>query len=86
MSHPVWVRGLKQRLGIGSMTIRTSHPVWVRGLKPCPSRNPLSSERRRTRVGAWIETNDKLNDKSKELSHPVWVRGLKQQRRVSWHV
>ena len=51
MSHPVWVRGLKQRLGIGSMTIRTSHPVWVRGLKPCPSRNPLSSERRRTPCG-----------------------------------
>ena len=34
MSHPVWVRGLKQLYhGIGGIIIE-SHPVWVRGLKP----------------------------------------------------
>ena len=29
------------------------------------------------RVGAWIETLSKKDDKTLVLSHPVWVRGLK---------
>ena len=33
MSHPVWVRGLKQSLYIVKTILRVSHPVWVRGLK-----------------------------------------------------
>ena len=33
MSHPMWVRGLKQILNqFEGMSIR-SHPMWVRGLK-----------------------------------------------------
>ena len=34
MSHPVWVRGLKQGNGKFDFEVRESHPVWVRGLKP----------------------------------------------------
>ena len=34
MSHPVWVRGLKQNFTIMDFSMSLSHPVWVRGLKP----------------------------------------------------
>ena len=34
MSHPVWVRGLKQILHHQFLLNSLSHPVWVRGLKP----------------------------------------------------
>ena len=33
MSHPVWVRGLKQPEFADLGQQPTSHPVWVRGLK-----------------------------------------------------
>ena len=33
VSHPVWVRGLKQTLENSKRVEMTSHPVWVRGLK-----------------------------------------------------
>ena len=34
MSHPMWVRGLKQkRYGYENVSVQ-SHPMWVRGLKP----------------------------------------------------
>ena len=33
MSHPVWVRGLKQTLPKILLVFWQSHPVWVRGLK-----------------------------------------------------
>ena len=33
MSHPVWVRGLKQNSSILWPSSCWSHPVWVRGLK-----------------------------------------------------
>ena len=33
MSHPVWVRGLKQRTMVRIADTQKSHPVWVRGLK-----------------------------------------------------
>ena len=32
-SHPVWVRGLKQRSSTRKSSCIKSHPVWVRGLK-----------------------------------------------------
>ena len=34
MSHPMWVRGLKQRINEIITNNCTSHPMWVRGLKP----------------------------------------------------
>ena len=33
VSHPTWVRGLKQDAQVGKQKIETSHPTWVRGLK-----------------------------------------------------
>ena len=33
MSHPVWVRGLKQQVCFDLYDCNKSHPVWVRGLK-----------------------------------------------------
>ena len=33
MSHPVWVRGLKQGFDAIITITELSHPVWVRGLK-----------------------------------------------------
>ena len=32
-SHPTWVRGLKQALGVEAVARNQSHPTWVRGLK-----------------------------------------------------
>ena len=34
MSHPSWVRGLKQIRGKTQVVSVESHPSWVRGLKP----------------------------------------------------
>ena len=33
MSHPTWVRGLKQLLNLIRLKRKVSHPTWVRGLK-----------------------------------------------------
>ena len=33
MSHPTWVRGLKQKNTIENAVAAASHPTWVRGLK-----------------------------------------------------
>ena len=33
MSHPTWVRGLKQKYQYEDMKKYKSHPTWVRGLK-----------------------------------------------------
>lgn len=33
LSHPTWVRGLKQTFCCHWLTTLSSHPTWVRGLK-----------------------------------------------------
>ena len=33
MSHPMWVRGLKQVVVVETKRNYKSHPMWVRGLK-----------------------------------------------------
>ena len=33
MSHPTWVRGLKQQNAVNANDGASSHPTWVRGLK-----------------------------------------------------
>mgnify|MGYP004566373353 CR=1 FL=1 len=33
VSHPTWVRGLKQGVANGTPVGSVSHPTWVRGLK-----------------------------------------------------
>ena len=39
MSHPTWVRGLKQHLKMLEDNPTLSHPTWVRGLKQNKIRN-----------------------------------------------
>ena len=55
LSHPVWVRGLKQVAVVMQHQVITSHPVWVRGLKLLHVSN-RASHYVAPRVGAWIET------------------------------
>ncbi len=42
------------------MVIFVSHPVWVRGLKPTSQFGAVSTVQVAPRVGAWIETCDRL--------------------------
>ena len=55
-SHPMWVRGLKQR-SIRRLNIYiASHPMWVRGLKQMLRNDKNSVFIVAPHVGAWIET------------------------------
>ena len=76
MSHPSWVRGLKQKKAQHKKYILKSHPSWVRGLKPY---SPMAKKRTLVAplVGAWIETVVICLALRSEMSHPSWVRGLK---------
>ena len=56
-SHPMWVRGLKQRCVRGSITTNKSHPMWVRGLKQRLRLIVCITTLVAPHVGAWIETN-----------------------------
>ena len=56
MSHPVWVRGLKQFALLVVLLPFRSHPVWVRGLKQTIVTRYSSYPKVAPRVGAWIET------------------------------
>ena len=84
VSHPMWVRGLKQHGdGIICRIIFESHPMWVRGLKPkyvidkyFPRVAPY--------VGAWIETRAARMSVKLATSHPMWVRGLKPRYGPWW--
>ena len=58
MSHPVWVRGLKQEGNQFNAEQNQSHPVWVRGLKHRTLVSQLGALHVAPRVGAWIETSD----------------------------
>ena len=78
VSHPVWVRGLKQNRTSGTCRAFTSHPVWVRGLKHEVYETLVGLSRVAPRVGAWIETKVLQLMKEDGRSHPVWVRGLKR--------
>ena len=59
-SHPVWVRGLKQNRGAGALMAPASHPVWVRGLKHDKYKQTRDFIKVAPRVGAWIETWEKV--------------------------
>ena len=56
MSHPVWVRGLKQANKGSGVEGSRSHPVWVRGLKRTCTLVITKVLQVAPRVGAWIET------------------------------
>ena len=77
MSHPTWVRGLKQS-AFGKATIRrTVAPyvgAWIETFGVARARAPV---RVAPYVGAWIETLYAGLTSDCEWSHPTWVRGLK---------
>ena len=58
MSHPTWVRGLKQNTERNRVSGDAwSHPTWVRGLKPSSPSHTFSLTYVAPYVGAWIETH-----------------------------
>ena len=77
LSHPSWVRGLKQKLAISQFTLSVVAPLvgaWIETevtaeLSEILPVAPL--------VGAWIETASIEHNVRTALSHPSWVRGLK---------
>ena len=76
-SHPVWVRGLKQRTCRLSAVEVWSHPVWVRGLKHDVK---IFNKKQNLSHPVWVRGLKqciKGKDKIVIKSHPVWVRGLK---------
>ena len=77
MSHPTWVRGLKQSHLPVCYNHAQSHPTWVRGLKHvlCVLLHKMVVA---PYVGAWIETRYLAFILCNAESHPTWVRGLKQ--------
>ena len=56
MSHPMWVRGLKQKMLTFMVKLPLSHPMWVRGLKPSCLVEHVATLGVAPYVGAWIET------------------------------
>ncbi len=83
MSHPVWVRGLKQKLQNqyhehGKVAPRVG--AWI---ETPASPDDLKLSDVAPRVGAWIETVDREKKLTDPMSHPVWVRGLKLEVTLS---
>ena len=77
MSHPVWVRGLKQSLCRRKryhLHVAPRVGAWIETL---PDLNRLHHALVAPRVGAWIETLSLAKATKAGTSHPVWVRGLK---------
>ena len=78
VSHPVWVRGLKQPdLLTGDVRNRVASRVgaWIETEMRWQSARGLGVA---SRVGAWIETFvQRARAAARLASHPVWVRGLK---------
>ena len=78
MSHPVWVRGLKQAMpqyqGNG-LQVAPRVGAWIETI---PALGFAKNTAVAPRVGAWIETHSNgTRFQAKGSSHPVWVRGLK---------
>ena len=77
MSHPMWVRGLKQRHLKKHETKDGVAPhvgAWIE--------TEVGSRQSATcsvapHVGAWIETRERTLSAEPTESHPMWVRGLK---------
>ena len=83
MSHPVWVRGLKQAMpqyqGNG-LQVAPRVGAWIETI---PALGFAKNTAVAPRVGAWIETSIFFFSQISMLeSHPVWVRGLKQNVRL----
>ena len=68
MSHPAWVRGLKQKRETPAAGQNSSHPAWVRGLKPLSIYEKIMRVQVAPRVGAWIETETGNSGSGPKLS------------------
>ena len=79
MSHPTWVRGLKQIFPGKEDTRPLVAPYVGAWIETFAVGGWLGSLVVAPYVGAWIETALNTTVKSKNMSHPTWVRGLKQQ-------
>ena len=77
-SHPVWVRGLKQRTEIRKLCRTRVAPRVGAWIETKEGRSHDRPHQVAPRVGAWIETIE-LDPCYIDVirSHPVWVRGLK---------
>ncbi len=62
MSHPSWVRGLKQNQLSEDCPADQSHPSWVRGLKHYGYYDQLHPYSVAPLVGAWIETHERAGE------------------------
>ena len=80
-SHPLRVRGLKQKNGTLSDVVDKSHPLRVRGLKLKRNRILLQPTIVASFTGAWIETEYHFRAHMPAQSHPLRVRGLKLSHR-----
>ena len=88
MSHPTWVRGLKQCscLVLNRFIIVTPYVgAWI---ETYMARSCISLRLVAPYVGAWIETRQTHNERPAGASHPTWVRGLKliQFARMNTHI
>ena len=61
MSHPVWVRGLKQSANLRSRLHRWVAPRVGAWIETCGNDGALETIEVAPRVGAWIETHLKTN-------------------------
>ena len=59
----MWVRGLKPLVCYNVVRVFASHPVWVRGLKQRGTFGTPQGCQVAPRVGAWIETSNKGNER-----------------------
>ena len=77
MSHPVWVRGLKQYICASLCHAYLVAPRVGAWIETAIAEQAAERVEVAPRVGAWIETSTHRWSADLALSHPVWVRGLK---------
>ena len=77
MSHPMWVRGLKQKWKehkYHHIVVAPYVGAWIETTKHL---RQLIKKLVAPYVGAWIETFWRRKNDNRGTSHPMWVRGLK---------
>ena len=77
LSHPMWVRGLKQRDQVEWATNLLVAPYVGAWIETFIKEEGHTSEPVAPYVGAWIETYLYKREYDYIQSHPMWVRGLK---------
>ena len=83
VSHPVWVRGLKQYQPLKFLYPRQVAPRVGAWIETGFISIRFDDKQVAPRVGAWIETKPVVFFECYNRSHPVWVRGLKHRTLAS---